>query len=190
MPRWVVFHEPPLLLLRPSCENARMVEFGGKISKRGAVAIAEIVGKTLDPITAKRGFAASQLTAAWAEIVGQRYADCSLPEKIVWPRGAANEGRSGMLVVRIDGPRALLFQHELPQVIERVNATLGHGTIDRIRIVQAPVQPASGGVKPMRPLDAQEESQLADLVGGVDSADLRGALERLGRGILARRDKK
>jgi hypothetical protein len=164
MPRRVVFHGPPLLLLRPSCENARMVEFGGKISKRGAVAI--------------------------AEIVGQRYADCSLPEKIVWPRGAANEGRSGMLVVRIDGPRALLFQHELPQVIERVNATLGHGTIDRIRIVQAPVQPASGGVKPMRPLDAQEESQLADLVGGVDSADLRGALERLGRGILARRDKK
>jgi hypothetical protein len=185
-----MFPLPPLLLLRPSCENARMVENGSKQRRRGAVSIAELVGKTLDPITAKRGFAASQLTAAWAEIVGQRYADCSLPEKIVWPRGAANEGRSGMLVVRIDGPRALLFQHELPQVIERVNATLGHGTIDRIRVIQAPVQPAVQPGKAPRPLDPQEESLLARTLGSVESDELRNALERLGRGILARRDKK
>jgi hypothetical protein len=167
-----------------------MAESGGKQGRRGAVSIAELVGKTLDPITARRGFAASQLTASWAEIVGQRYADCSLPEKIVWPRGAANAGRSGMLVVRIDGPRALLFQHELPQVIERVNATLGHATIDRIRVIQGPVQAATGTGKPVRSLDAEEESQLADLLDSVESSDLRGALERLGRGILARRDKK
>jgi hypothetical protein len=167
-----------------------MTENGIKQGRRGAVSIAELVGKTLDPITAKRGFAASQLTASWAAIVGQRYADCSLPEKIVWPRGAANEGACGMLVVRIDGPRALLFQHELPQVIERVNATLGHGTIDRIRVVQGPVQPAGQPTRTPRPLDAQEESQLAGLLGSVESSDLRDALERLGRGILARLDKK
>jgi hypothetical protein len=167
-----------------------MAESGSKQRRRGAVSIAELVGKTLDPITAKRGFAASQLTASWAEIVGQRYVDCSLPEKIVWPRGAANEGKSGMLVVRIDGPRALLFQHELPQVIERVNATLGHGTIDRIRVIQAPVQATAAAEKPVRSLDAAEESQLAGLLGSVENGDLRGALERLGRGILGRRDKK
>jgi hypothetical protein len=169
----------------------RMAQNGGNPGKRrGAVTIAELVGRTLDPITAKRGFAASQLTAAWAEIVGQRYADCSLPEKIVWPRGAANEGKSGMLVVRIDGPRALLFQHELPQVIERVNATLGHGTVDRIRVVQGMVQAPKGTARPGRPLEAEEESELAGLLSNVESSDLRGALERLGRGVLGRRSKK
>jgi hypothetical protein len=167
-----------------------MAESGSKPGRRGAVSIAELVGKTLDPITAKRGFAASQLTANWAEIVGQRYADCSLPEKIVWPRGSANAGACGMLVVRIDGPRALLFQHELPQVIERVNQMLGHGTVDRIRVIQGPAQPAAQAAKGARPLDAQEESQLADVIGNVESEPLRLALERLGRGVLARRDKK
>lgn len=179
-----------LLLGRGPCENAAMAESGSKAGRRGAVSIAELVGKTLDPITAKRGFAASQLTANWDAIVGQRYADCSLPEKIVWPRGAANEGKSGMLVVRIDGPRALLFQHELPQVIERVNATLGHGTIDRVRVVQGPVPTTAQPAQGPRPLDHQEESQLAGVLGGVENGDLRLALERLGRGILARRDKK
>jgi hypothetical protein len=167
-----------------------MVESSSKPSKRGAVSIAELVGKTLDPITAKRGFAASQLTANWAEIVGQRYAECSMPEKIVWPRGSANEGKSGMLVVRIDGPRALLFQHELPQVIERVNATVGHGTIDRVRVIQGPVISPTQPAKGPRPLDMTEEKQLESLIGEVGSDNLRKALERLGRGVLARRDKK
>ncbi len=167
-----------------------MAETGNKQRRRGPVSIAELIGKTLDPLTAKRGFAASQLTANWAEIVGQRYADCSLPEKIVWPRGAANDGVSGMLVVRIEGPRALLFQHELPQVIERVNATIGHGTVDRIRVVQGPVPAATQPGKPPPPLDAKGESALADSVGSVESADLRDALKRLGRAILSGRDKK
>ena len=57
-------------------------------------------------------------------------------------------------------------------------------------MIQGPVQAATGTGKPVRSLDAEEESQLADLLGSVESSDLRGALERLGRGILARRDKK
>jgi hypothetical protein len=155
------------------------------------VALAELVGKALDPLTARRGFATAELMAGWAEIVGARYADCSQPEKIVWPRGAQDDGSGGVLVVRIDGPRALLFQHEVGQIVERVNAFVGHRAIGRIRIVQGPVESRAEPEKPVPgPLDSEAEANLAAALDGVDSESLRAALDRLGRAVISSRDKK
>lgn len=158
--------------------------------KRGAVALSELVARALDPVTARRGFATAELIACWADIVGSRYADCSRPEKIVWQRGAANEGTPGVLIVVIEGPRALLLQHEADQIVERVNAFIGHGTINKIKIVQGTVsarRPAE--TKSPEPLDLQAESSLADVLSKVDGESLRSALDRLGRAILADREK-
>jgi hypothetical protein len=155
------------------------------------VALAELLGKALDPLTARRGFATAELIAGWAEIVGQRYADCSRPEKIVWPRGAESGAQGGVLVVRIDGPRALLFQHEVGQIVERVNGFVGHGAIGKIKIVQGPIETRTKSEKPVpRPLDEDGEASLAAALGGVDDEGLRAALDRLGRAVISSRDKK
>jgi hypothetical protein len=168
-----------------------MREGGGRQRKGGPVALAEIVGKALDPITARRGFATADLMAGWADIVGARYAECSLPEKIVWPRGTAADGSAGVLIVRVDGPRALFFQHEAGQIVERVNAFIGHGAIGRIKIVQGPVDSRPIESRPARePLGPQQETELASALAAVDSDDLRAALDRLGRAVLGARDKK
>jgi hypothetical protein len=159
--------------------------------RRGPVALAELLGKALDPVIARRGFATAELMAGWSEIVGTRYADCSRPEKIVWPRGAEREGNSGVLVVRIDGPRALLFQHEVGQIVERVNNFIGHGAIGKIRIVQGPVEAKAEPERAVQgPLDSNEEAGLAAALDGVDSENLRAALDRLGRAVISSRDKK
>jgi hypothetical protein len=164
---------------------------GGTTRKRGPVALAELLGKALDPLTARRGFATAELIAGWAEIVGARYADCSRPEKIVWPRGAENEARGGVLVVRIDGPRALLFQHEVGQIVERVNGFVGHGAIGKIRIVQGPIESRMKPETPVPgPLDEDGEASLAAALDGVDDEGLRAALDRLGRAVISSRDKK
>ncbi len=165
---------------------------GGTQRKRGPVALAELVGKALDPLTARRGFATAELIAGWAEIVGARYADCSRPEKIVWPRGAESEAtHGGVLVVRIDGPRALLFQHEVGQIVERVNGFVGHGAIGKIRIVQGPIESRTKPEKPApRPIDEDGEANLAATLNGVDDEGLRAALDRLGRAVISSRDKK
>ena len=149
------------------------------------MALSELVGKVLAPVTAKRGFAAADLVAAWPEIVGQRFADCSRPERIVWPRGAAREGDAGILELTVEGPRAIYVQHEADQIIERVNAFLGYAAIGALRIVQRPVAPArKAQLAPPRRLDAGAEAQLAETVAGVADDGLRAALERLGRGVL------
>jgi hypothetical protein len=168
-----------------------MPESGGRQRKSGPVALAEIVGKALDPVTARRGFATADLMAGWADIVGARYAEYSLPEKIVWPRGAAADAGSGVLIVRVDGPRALYLQHEAGQIVERVNAFVGHGAIGRIKIVQGSVNLRPRASEPTRgPLGPQEETDLASTLAAVDSGDLRAALDRLGRAVLGARDKK
>jgi hypothetical protein len=165
---------------------------GGTTRKRGPVALAELLGKALDPLTARRGFATAELVAGWAEIVGARYADCSRPEKIVWPRGAESEAaHGGVLVVRIDGPRALLFQHEVGQIVERVNGFVGHGAIGKIRIVQGPIESRMKAEKPAPgPLDKNDEASLAATLDDVDDEGLRAALDRLGRAVISSRDKK
>lgn len=157
-------------------------------SRRGPVALGELIGRVIDPVTKRRGFATTDLIAAWPEIVGSRFADCTRPEKIVWSRGEEMDGAPALLVVRVDGPRAIFVQHEAGQIIERVNAFLGYGAIGHLRIVQAPV--SVGGMAETtseRPLSADAEAELEARLSGVADKDLRSVLDRLGRGVLAKR---
>jgi len=166
---------------------------GPSARNRGPIALAELVGRALDPLTARRGFATAELIAGWAEIVGARYADCSRPERIMWPRGAANKDQPGTLVVAVEGPRALFLQHEADQVVERVNGFLGHGAIGRIKIVQGAVSagPAAAETADRRSLaEDVDVAKLEDVLAEVDDPELRSALDRLGRAILSEHTKK
>jgi hypothetical protein len=155
--------------------------------RRGAVTIGELVGKVIDPVTKRRGFATTDIIAAWREIVGPRFAEWTRPEKIVWPKGEEMEGAPALLVLRVDGPRAVLVQHEAGQIVERVNAFLGYGAVGHIRIIQAPVRQAAAPAASPPRLTPEDESRVAAAVSGVQHDRLRAALERLGRGVASER---
>lgn len=163
-----------------------------KPRRKGARRLAELVGPVIDPVVAKRGFASADLIALWPEIVGPAHAGYTEPERIVWPRGVAGkEPPPGILYLKADGPRAIYLQHELPQVIERVNAYLGYAAIGQARIVQKPVVVRRKPARPApRPLSATAETHLSEALAMVPDDRLRGALDRLGRGVLAERQKK
>jgi hypothetical protein len=157
-----------------------------KQRRRGPVLLAELVGKAIGPLAARRGFGTADLIAAWPEIVGTRFADCTRPDRIVWPKGAANEGKHALLVVRVDGPAAVLFQHETGQVVERVNAFLGYAAIGQVRIVQGAVGKSDGEAPATAaPITPEDEARLGGAIAPVDNEALRSALGRLGRGVLA-----
>jgi hypothetical protein len=165
-----------------------MVDKDDKNRRRGARSIAELAARIIDPVTARRGFARSDLIAAWPEIAGPLYADCTAPEKIVWPRGEAEGQRPGVLFLKVDGPKAIFVQHQLPQIIERINAFLGHAAIGHIRIVQAPVKGKGERRRPgMMALSPEAETGLADTLSSVEDDALRAALDRLGRGVYQAR---
>lgn len=161
-----------------------MTDSADRQRRRGPAKLSELVGRVLDPVTARRGFATADLIAAWPEIVGKRFAACTRPERIQWPRGADVAG-GGLLTVAVEGPRAVLIQHEIGQIIERINAFLGYGAIAKVRLVQAPVEVPRGEERSQTPLGTKEASRLAETIVGVEDDGLRAALDRLGRGVLS-----
>jgi hypothetical protein len=143
--------------------------------------LAEALAKVLRPISGQKRYILAELAAAWREVAGAAYADCTYPEKLDWPRGGDG---GGTLTVRVEGPRAVLLQHELTQLGERINAFLGHGAIARIRLLQGSIprrgKPAAASVP------AVDEARVVAAVGDVGDDKLRQALARLGRGIFVR----
>ena len=154
--------------------------------------MSDLLGDVLKPAAKKRGFATTDLFAHWGDIVGARHRDHSQPERLSWPRRLEDGGEDGFepatLFVRVEGARALLFQHEIPQILERINAVFGFPAVARIRIVQKPiVRPVVARAPRLRPLGRAEEAHIESLTAEIEDEGLKAALQRLGRAVVASR---
>jgi hypothetical protein len=165
-----------------------------KFKRRGAQPIADLIAGVLSPAARKRGFATIDLFSYWPDIVGSAFADHTQPERLNWPKKLDNGGEAAFepatLTVRCEGSRALLFQYEVPSIIERINAIFGFRAISKIRIVQMPI--VRYGVvppPPITPLGEHEERKLSAEIAGVEDEALRDALLKLGRAVRAGRPK-
>lgn len=160
----------------------------GKPVWRGVQPLAEIVPDLLDPVLQKRAGLSTALVSAWPEIAGERLANGSVPQKIVWSRAAtsADAQAPATLVVSADPSVALALQHETGALAARVNAFFGYPAVDRIRIVQKVLGRAPKRARPPAP-DAAQRRQAEALVRGVEDDALRESLARLGASVIARR---
>jgi hypothetical protein len=161
--------------------------------KSEARPVSELAAALLDPLIARRAGMKLDLIAGWAEIAGPDHSAYSMPEKIVWPRRISEDDpfEPAMLVVACDGARAVLFQHAVSEVLERVNIYFGFHAIGRIKIVQKPVtKPRTRRVPAEAVLDADAKRRLDGIVAGVGDERLRKSLEALGRGVISRSGEK
>lgn len=145
--------------------------------------------KLIKELDDKFGRGPGALEARWREIVGDRLARVSRPQKLTKGRG----GAAGTLELRVVGAAALLVQHQSEDILQRVNLFLGAGAVDKLRIAQGPVKPlADIPTQPKRrtappPLPAHQEAELKASVAMAPDG-LKGSLERLGRAVLSDRD--
>jgi hypothetical protein len=161
----------------------------GEKRPRGARPVSQLAALVLEPVIARRAGMKIDLLAGWADIAGPLHAQYSRPEKILWPkqRGDDDPFEPGVLVVACDGARAVLLQHEITQVIERVNVFFGFAAIARIKIVQKPVvQVGRQRRHGLPPVDAATSRRVDDMVANVSDERLRKALAELGRGVMGR----
>ncbi|MBK8458570.1 MAG: DUF721 domain-containing protein [Phyllobacteriaceae bacterium] len=149
--------------------------------------LGDLVGGVVDPLLRKRAGISLMLLQSWEEIAGPRLAAVTRPEKIAWPRRLSEDEpfRAGQLVVACEAVAAMRLQHEAGEVIGRVNALLGFEAVERVRILQKPVNSTPPRRPAPRRLSADEEASLHRRTEGVDDAGLREALEALGRSVLA-----
>lgn len=155
------------------------------------VPVSDVATDILDPVLRKRAGMTIGLVQSWEEIVGERLAAITRPERIVWPRRRDQDAayEPATLVVACSGMAAMRVQHETAQIIGRLNAFLGYGAIGRIRIVQKAVSP-SRREKRAEPQPTPEEARRIDAVtGAIEDDGLRDSLRRLGASVLAERRK-
>lgn len=138
-----------------------------------------------------RGFAVTRVLTHWAEIAGPEIAAIARPVKIGYGRG----GFGATLTLLTTGANAPMLEMQKDQLRERVNAVYGYNAISRVRITQtAPTGFAEGQAQFDRPAPPQAPSaspevtrEVAHAAEGVGDAELRAALERLGRNVLSKR---
>lgn len=148
-------------------------------------AIAQQMAKVTRPTLARRGRAFAAIVGEWAAIVGPRFASSTLPERL----SGGPPGEGGALTIRVAGADALELQAMANQLIERINAYVGHRAVSRLRLVQAPLPSGRQPVSPLPRGDPEAEAAITDRLRHVGDPNLAASLARLGVALARRSDK-
>ncbi|WP_173510585.1 DUF721 domain-containing protein [Sinorhizobium psoraleae] len=164
-------------------------------ARKGVVQISEVANGLIDPVLAKRAGINTMLLGSWDEIAGPKFADCTRPEKIAWPRRASEMGgegghQPGVLTIACEGARALFLTHAQGELIQRINGFFGFHAIGQVRIVQKPVAASPRPSRRSPPLVGEPARKLEAMVEGVESEALKAALRRLGTAVFSSRPKR
>jgi hypothetical protein len=145
-----------------------------------------ILGKTIDEVFARQGFASRELVTRWTEIAGEEIAAHSQPMKVQWPRPVGDAPpEPATLVLRVEGPMALEIQHQSNVILERVNRFLGWQAVGRLALRQAPLTRPEKRAARAGP-DPAKVAEIAETLAAVEDDALRSALARLGASLGAK----
>lgn len=148
-----------------------------------AVGLGEAMGKALDPVFRKRGFASRDIVTHWAAMAPEPYDKVALPEKLTWPRGAGQEGAT--LILRCAQSHALALGHEGQRIAAAVNRYFGFFLVDKVRMSAEPFSPHSAEPRQSQPKPGRVGQQAVErAVAEIEDAELRAALRHWGEGIM------
>ncbi len=170
--------------------KTREPDANGPASRRGRgfARAGGLIAPQMRTAAARRGFLEAKLRALWSEIAGPGIADVCEPRKLTTARGPAG----GLLRLAVDGAHAPQLQMMLPQLVERINAALGPGTVGRIQLVQAggrPTDAAPASAPPVPAPEAADIGEVAPVLSSIGDDGLRRALETLARNVVSRERK-
>ena len=126
------------------------------------------------------GFVQSSIVSRWPEIVGERYAGVSRPESLRFPHGSKQDGT---LTLTVRGAHAVIMQHIVPEITERVNRFFGYPAVARVAIRQGEVdKPAA---RPAPPSLRAVPVELGAGLKAIADPELKAVLESLAAGVAA-----
>ncbi len=161
----------------------------GPVRRTSAKPLGELLGASLDPVLAKRGFTEGGLIRHWPTIVGDRLARVCLPEKMHHaphgPKRAPDmKSEPATLVLRVESAMALEVQHLAPVIIGKINSHFGWAAVGKLALRQGPV-----ATKPLKkPARAAPDAAMlakADAISaGIEDEALRVRIAALGALVL------
>jgi hypothetical protein len=142
----------------------------------GLVSIAVPAGRVTRPLFGRRGFVSGGLVVDWPAIVGSAVASHTLPLEIRFP---PRERAGGTLAVKVASSAfATEIQHLEPLILERINGYFGYRAVARLLLRHGPLPPRA---RTRPPADKPPPPHLEAALARVEDAELKAALERLGR---------
>lgn len=94
--------------------------------------LGDLVGGLTKRAMTSRGFENPAIVQYWDDIVGERLAGRTRPQRIVFP---GNRRNGGVLHVTVTSPSlALEIQHDTPNIIEKINGFFGYGAVAALKL--------------------------------------------------------
>jgi hypothetical protein len=152
--------------------------------RRGQRRLADNLRRLTKGLCAEQGFAQSDIITRWRDIVGPHLADHCVSERLSFPRG--QDG--GTLHIVAGGAFATELQHMAPEIIERINGYFGFPAVARLALRQAPISLIRRRRPKPKPLTEAQRRALGEATRGIQTPDLKAALERLGAAMLTTPD--
>lgn len=150
------------------------------------VGVAEALGRVLDPVLKKRGFANHDILDHWTTIAPAPYNSVTFPDRLAWPRGE-RRAEGATLYLRCAPGHGLAVAHDGPAIAAAVNRYFGYFLIAQVRLSAEPFTGGSGGKddNAAKPSTATQ-AQVGETVARVNDDDLREALRQLGHAVVGR----
>ena len=156
----------------------------------GAKPVADLVSKLLNPVIERRAGMTIDLLATWEEIVGEKHATHSRPEKLLWPRQASDDDpfEPATLLIACESTHALFLQHDTTAIINRVNSYFGFAAVGKVKLVQKPIAQREKRRKSARKtINAADNRHLEEMLQEIEDLALKQALRKLGNGVFSSR---
>jgi hypothetical protein len=165
----------------PRGDNTRSA--GTKAPRRGLTrALADPVREVTRKALGTRALAEAALLTEWSSIVGGEISTHCWPRRVIFPK--RTERRDGTLVLRVKPGQAPRIGHQELIILDRVNAYFGYRAVARLRLEQGALPAREDPpAPPPPPLSEAETQAVAQDVEGVEDAELRDALNRLGQAL-------
>lgn len=135
-----------------------------------------------------RGFAGLDIIESWIDIVGEHIANGIRPEKLTFEKDSRTNGT--LHVKSAGGAYAVLFEHQKPLIIEKINTFFGYPAISKIHIMQGklhfpPLQETPIQRKPL----PRELKLLKEKTDCIADEDLRQKTYQIGLTLLKKEKK-
>jgi len=159
------------------------------VKKRGALPVADLVSKLLDPVIERRAGMTLDLIASWTEIVGEHHASRSRPEKLHWPRQISDDNpfEPATLIVACEGGHALYLQHDTGTVIERINSYFGFAAVAKLKLVQKPLPVREQRRRQTRkPVEDAHRQKVSEILDSMEEGPIKDALQRMGEAVFSK----
>jgi hypothetical protein len=159
--------------------------------KNKTLSVADVLSGALDPVLKKRGFATKDIITHWRVIAPAPYDQTTMPDKLVWPRSAAQSHEGAVLYLRCGPGQALFVQHAANDIAMAVNRYFGYLLVSEVRLSAEPFTPGSGAKAQKNRQPSQSDiAKVGATVEKIEDTDLREALRALGLALSGRSDKK